>query len=114
MKGKSSSPMDKKVEEVNRKGELLQCNECNYTCKRDKSLMNHTLTKYDHHHCKEWQEKLPNFMQLLKHMADHHLEEQNQTSEEDLMRDSMSMVREKRSTSKNGFFLMKCKDNRAN
>ena len=87
LKGKSSTPIGKNVEEVNRKGELLRCNECNYTCKRDKSLKNHILTKHDHHYCKEYKKKLPNFMQLLKHMAKHHNDEQNQTSKKDLIFD---------------------------
>ena len=51
---------------------MLTCKECNYECKKENTLLNHTLTKHDHHHCKECQQKLPNFMQLLKHIAEHH------------------------------------------
>ena len=35
-------------------------------------FFNHTFTIYDHHQCKECQQKLLNFMQLLKHIADNH------------------------------------------
>ena len=40
--------------------------------KKKKTLKNHMLTKHEHHLCKECHESLPNFMQLLKHVAKHH------------------------------------------
>ena len=55
---------------------MLKCKECNYECKKEKTLKNHTLTKHDHHQCKECKQKLPNFMQLLKHIAEHHNDEE--------------------------------------
>ena len=58
---------------------MLNCKHCKYTCKKEKSLKNHILTKYEHHQCKECEEKLPNFMQLLKHIAEHHTENQSET-----------------------------------
>ena len=44
--------------------------------RRKKTLKNHTVTKHDHHQCKECQQKLPNFMQLLKHIAENHKDEE--------------------------------------
>ena len=47
----------------------------------EKSLKNHILTKHEHHQCKECQENLPNFMQLLKHIADNHNKDQSETKD---------------------------------
>ena len=55
---------------------MLQCKECKYECKKEKTLKIHTLTKHDHHQFKECQQKLPNFMQLSKHIAEHHKDEE--------------------------------------
>ena len=83
IKETSSTPKDKLLEELKSKSELLKCEKCNYSCKKEKSLKNHMLTKHDYHECKECQKKLPNFMQLLKHKAEHHTEEQKEISEEE-------------------------------
>ena len=37
------------------------------------------LTKHDVHQCKECIEKLPNFMQLLEHIAKHHSDDESET-----------------------------------
>ena len=37
------------------------------------------LTKHESHQCKECQEKLPNFMQLLKHIAKHQTDNESTT-----------------------------------
>ena len=58
---------------------MLNCKQCNYTCKKDKSLKNHILKKHEHHQCKECEEKLPNFMQLMKHAAQHNTKNQSET-----------------------------------
>ena len=78
IKESSSTPKDKtdKVEKTKVDSEMLKCKEYNYECKKEKTLKNHTLTKHDHHQCKECQQKLPNFMQLLKHIAVHHKDEE--------------------------------------
>lgn len=49
--------------------------------KKEKYLKNHLLTKHEHHQCKECQEKLPNVMQLLKHIADNHNKDQSVTKD---------------------------------
>ena len=78
IKESSSTPKDKmdKVEKTEVDSEMLKCKECNYECKKEKTFKNHTLTKHDHHQCKECQQKLPNFMQLLKHIAENHKDEE--------------------------------------
>ena len=81
----TSTPKEKKenVEKLDPKDVRLSCKECNYSCKKEKSLKNHILTKHEHHQCKECQEKLPNFMQLLKHIASHHNKDQNEIQVEE-------------------------------
>ena len=37
------------------------------------------LTKHEMHQCKECQEKLPKFMQLLKHIAKHQTDNESKT-----------------------------------
>ena len=37
------------------------------------------LTKHDVHQCKECMQKLPNFMQLLKHIAKHHTDDESES-----------------------------------
>ena len=44
-----------------------------------KSLKSHIIIKHDHHQCKECEEKLSNFMQILKHIAQHHTKNQSET-----------------------------------
>ena len=39
------------------------------------------VTKHASHQCKECNEKLPNFMQLLKHIAKHHGDSQGKTED---------------------------------
>ena len=39
------------------------------------------LTRYDHYKFEECEEELPSFMQLLKHVVEHHNEEQYNKSE---------------------------------
>ena len=73
--------MNDKVEKLDSKNDMLSCNECNYVCKKEKSLKNHMLTKHEQHQCKECEEKLPNFMQLLKHVAKHHTKNQGENEE---------------------------------
>ena len=83
LKGSSSTPNNKndKYDESDLKVEMLSCKECKYSCKKEKSLKNHMLTKHEIHQCKECQEKLPTLMQLLKHMAKHHTDNENKTKD---------------------------------
>ena len=80
LKGTTSTPqgMNDKVEQLDFKHYMLSCNECNYVYKKKKSIKNHMLTKHDQHQCKECEEKLPNFMQLMKHFAKHHTKNQGE------------------------------------
>ena len=43
--------------------------------KRKKFLNKHILTKHQDHICKECKEKYQTFMELLKHVANHHSSE---------------------------------------
>ena len=83
LKGTTSTPkgINDKAEKLDFKNYMLSCNECNYVCKKEKSLKNHMLTKHEQHQCKECEEKLPNFMQLLKHVAKHHTKNQGENEE---------------------------------
>ena len=60
---------------------MLSCKDWDSSCKKVKTLKNHMLTKHKLHQCKECIEKLPNFMQLLKHIAKHHGDDQSKTAE---------------------------------
>ena len=84
LKDKSSTPEVKKdrVEKYKTKGDLLNCEMCNYTCKKESSLKNHVLNKHDTHECKECKVKLPSFMKLLKHIAEHHYKEEENVQDE--------------------------------
>ena len=81
MKGTTSTPKGKNDNDDKQdiKDEKLSCKECDYVCKKEKTLKNHMLTKHDVHQCKECMEKLPNFMQLLKHIAKHHSDDESET-----------------------------------
>ena len=41
------------------------------------------ITKHTEHQCKACQEKLPTFIELLKHVSKHHFEEQDEVQEEE-------------------------------
>ena len=90
IKEKCSTPKEnkEKVDKVKTKSDLLNCDECNYTCKKEKSLKNHKLTKHEHHKCKECNENLPNFMQLLKHVAKYHNTEDDEKSKEEVVKNN--------------------------
>ena len=81
IKGSTSTPKEKNDNDDKQdlKVEKLSCKECNYVCKKEKSLKNHMLTKHDVHQCKECMQKLPNFMQLLKHIAKHHTDDESES-----------------------------------
>ena len=74
IKERCSTPKGRKEQEENviPGSEMLNCKDCNYTCKKEKTLKNHILTKHDQHQCKECPEKTSNFIHLLKHIAEHH------------------------------------------
>ena len=74
IKNKCSTPKKTKdkAKKVEHKEMLINCNKCNYQCKKQATLDKHILTKHDEHVCKECPEKLSSFMELLKHVAKHH------------------------------------------
>ena len=94
IKENCSTPKEnrEKVEKVKTKSDLLNCNECNYSCKKEKSLKNHRLTKHENHQCKECNENLPNFMQLLKHVAKNHNKEGEKSEEDVVINDQVCKV----------------------
>ena len=57
------------------KQSVLSCHECDYVAKKEKFLNKHILTKHQDHICKECKEKYQTFMELLKHVANHHSSE---------------------------------------
>ena len=59
---------------------MLRCKECDYSCKKEKTLKNHMLSKHETHQCKDCHEKLPNSIQLLKHVAKQHTDYQSKTN----------------------------------
>ena len=52
-----------------------------YTCKKKPSLKKYMVTKHEEHQCKVCKEKLPTFMELLKHIAKQHSPDQCQERE---------------------------------
>ena len=80
----SSTPKKNKevVKESNNEG-LLHCKLCNYKCKKEKCLNKHIITNHEEHQCKECQEKLSTFMELLKHVANHHSKDEGEVQGED-------------------------------
>ena len=48
---------------------------CKYKCKKEISMKKHMLTNHEDHQCKECQQKLPKFMELLKHAAKNHFKD---------------------------------------
>ena len=79
LKGPTSTPKGKndKDSELHLKDKLLRCKECRYTCTKENSLKNHMITKHELHQCKQCQEKQPNFLLLLKHIAEHQTDKQS-------------------------------------
>ena len=74
VKYSSSTPKDvkQKAKKGNSKEKLLTCTECSYKCKKEISMKKHMLTNHEDHQCKECKDKLPTFMELLRHVAKHH------------------------------------------
>ena len=60
----------------------MTCKDCNYECKNT-SLDKHITIKHEEHPCKECQEKLSSFTELLKHIAKYHCKEQSNIECED-------------------------------
>ena len=97
IKHSSSTPKNMKVKvnktkkdsERENKGEFLNCNICNYKCKKKTLLKKHMITKHGEHQGKEWDMKLTTFMDLLQHVAKHQLTEGkvNEEDEDELGKD---------------------------
>ena len=54
---------------------IFSCNNCEYETMKKAILDKHVITKHAEHNCKDCKEKLPTFMALLKHVAEHHSEQ---------------------------------------
>ena len=53
------------------------------------------VTKHELHQCKECNEKLPNFMQLLTHISKHHCDDQSMTEDIELEEQAIIVHKEK-------------------
>ena len=60
------------------KENFFVCSQCNYKSKKEGLFKKHMLTKHKDHMCKECNEKFPSSMELLKHVAKHHINETNE------------------------------------
>ena len=97
IKHSSSTPKNMKVKvnktkkdsERENKEQVLNCDICNYKCKKETLLKKHMITKHEENPCKECDMKLQTFMDLLQHVAKHHLKEQkvNEEDEDELGKD---------------------------
>ena len=65
----------KKDSERETKEEFLNCDICNFKCKKETILKKHMITKHEEHPCKECDKKLTTFMDLVQHVAKHLLKE---------------------------------------
>ena len=77
---RSSTPKDKdvvkKATQTEHEKDVLSCSKCEYVTKKEVFLKKHNNTKHQDHICKECKEKFQTFMELLKHVADQHSEEE--------------------------------------
>ena len=94
IKLKCSTPKESqnKVKKTCSKDDLISCGQCNYKCKKEKTLQKHIVTKHEEHQCKECKEKLPSFMDLLKHVSKHHFKDEDEkklNAEQDELFDNM-------------------------
>ena len=64
------------------KDNMFKCTRCNYETKKEATLKKHFITKHEDHVCKECEEKLPSFMELMKHVSKHHHKEMNGEKDE--------------------------------
>ena len=95
---KCSTPKKIKCNEKEKEGhseeEMLTCNKCKYTCKKETTLKNHILTKHKEHQCKECKEKLPTFMQLLAQITKNHFKEESEVQVEESKDDEIMKNRD--------------------
>ena len=75
LKYDSSSENKAKDTKSEMKQIVFSCSECDYVAKKEKFLKKHILTKHQDHICKECKEKFQTFMELFKHLAEHHSSE---------------------------------------
>ena len=64
------------------KDKIFKCTRCNYETKKEATLNKHFITKHEDHVCKECEEKLPSFMELMKHVSKHHHKEKDEIEKE--------------------------------
>ena len=63
------------------------------------------ITKHTKHQCKDGQEKVPTFIELLKHVSKHHFKEQDEVQEEEEKNHRESDYKEVKENVKISFFL---------
>ena len=54
-------------------GEMFNCDKCKYKSKKETLLKKHMILKHEDHQCKTCETKLPTSIELLKHIATHHI-----------------------------------------
>ena len=77
---------------------MLVCTKCDYECKKESTLEKHRIAKHEDQICQECKEKLPSFMELLKHVAKHHCKYMQGEVEEE-------QVKEQEKAEKDGVFV---------
>ena len=70
------------------KKNCLTARSATMTVKKISSLKKHMLAKHEDHMCKECQEKFSSFMELLKHVANHHHKEEIEAEDNMLKEDA--------------------------
>ena len=63
------------------KEQFFVCSQCNYKSKKEGLFKKHMLTKHKDLICRECKEKFPSPMELLKHVAKHHINESNKAKD---------------------------------
>ena len=79
-KSASSPKVKDKVKKGEEKELFFTCSKCNYKSKKEALLKKHMLTKHEDHNCKECQEKFQSLMELLNHVAKHHVNEKDEVN----------------------------------
>ena len=72
IKSKDRKENEHSAQKKDKKEGMFTCTKCEYECKKESTLEKHRITEHEDHTCKECKDKLPSFMDLMKHVAEHH------------------------------------------
>ena len=78
---------------------MLNCNKCEYECKKESNLEKHRIAKHEDHICQECKDTLPSFIELMKHVAKHHCKNMQEEVKE-------AQVKEQGETETDGGFVL--------